>query len=139
MKESNPCFCVSVRGLANLLTQLYDDRMAPFDLKVTQYSVMKKIVDKPNSTISEIAQMSDLDRTTLTRSLRILERDGWLEFVKAKDQREKRLRIKATKTSDFDRAQRAWQQVQRELSALIDLDPIRKADEQLSKINARTK
>lgn len=139
MKESNPCFCVSVRGLANRLTQLYDDRMAPFDLKVTQYSVMKKIVDKPNSTISEIAQMSDLDRTTLTRSLRILERDGWLEFVKAKDQREKRLQIKATKTSDFDRAQRAWQQVQRELSALIDLDPIRKADEQLSKINAGTK
>ena len=139
MKESNPCFCVSVRGLANRLTQLYDDRMAPFDLKVTQYSVMKKIVDKPNSTISEIAQMSDLDRTTLTRSLRILERDGWLEFVKAKDQREKRLQIKATKTSDFDRAQRAWQQVQKELSALIDLDPIRKADEQLSKINAGTK
>ena len=139
MKESNPCFCVSVRGLANRLTQLYDDRMAPFDLRVTQYSVMKKIVDKPNSTISEIAQMSDLDRTTLTRSLRILERDGWLEFVKAKDQREKRLQIKATKTSDFDRAQRAWQQVQRELSALIDLDPIRKADEQLSKINAGTK
>ena len=139
MKESNPCFCVSVRGLANRLTQLYDDRMAPFDLRVTQYSVMKKIVDKPNSTISEIAQMSDLDRTTLTRSLRILERDGWLEFVKAKDQREKRLQIKATKTSDFDRAQRAWQQVQRELSALIDLDPIRKADEQLSKINTRTK
>ena len=139
MKESNPCFCVSVRGLANRLTQLYDDRMAPFDLRVTQYSVMKKIVDKPNSTISEIAQMCDLDRTTLTRSLRILERDGWLEFVKAKDQREKRLQIKATKTSDFDRAQRAWQQVQRELSALIDLDPIRKADEQLSKINAGTK
>ena len=139
MKESNPCFCVSVRGLANRLTQLYDDRMAPFDLRVTQYSVMKKIVDKPNSTISEIAQMSDLDRTTLTRSLRILERDGWLEFVKAKDQREKRLQIKATKTSDFDRAQRAWQQVQKELSALIDLDPIRKADEQLSKINAGTK
>mgnify|MGYP000503383045 FL=1 len=139
MKESNPCFCVSVRGLANRLTQLYDDRMTPFDLKVTQYSVMKKIVDKPNSTISEIAQMCDLDRTTLTRSLRILERDGWLEFVKAKDQREKRLQIKATKTSDFDRAQRAWQQVQKELSALIDLDPIRKADEQLSKINAGTK
>ena len=139
MKESNPCFCVSVRGLANRLTQLYDDRMAPFDLKVTQYSVMKKIVDKPSSTISEIAQMCDLDRTTLTRSLRILERDGWLEFVKAKDQREKRLQMKATKTSDFDRAQRAWQQVQRELSALIDLDPIRKADEQLSNINARTK
>ena len=139
MKESTPCFCVSVRGLANRLTQLYDDRMAPFDLKITQYSVMKKIVEKPNSTISEIAQMCDLDRTTLTRSLRILERDGWLEFVKAKDQREKRLQIKATKTSDFDRAQRAWQQVQRELSALIDLDPIRKADEQLSKINAGTK
>lgn len=139
MKESNPCFCVSVRGLANRLTQLYDDRMAPFDLKVTQYSVMKKIVDKPNSTISEIAQMCDLDRTTLTRSLRILERDGWLEFVKAKDKREKRLQIKATKTSDFDRAARAWQQVQKELSALIDLDPIRKADEQLSKINAGTK
>ena len=139
MKESNPCFCVSVRGLANRLTQLYDDRMAPFDLRVTQYSVMKKIVDKPNSTISEIAQMSDLDRTTLTRSLRILERDGWLEFVKAEDQRKKRLQIKATKTPDFYRAQRAWQQVQKELSALIDLDPIRKADEQLSKINARTK
>ena len=139
MKGSNPCFCVSVRALANRLTQLYDDRMAPFDLKVTQYSVMKKIVDKPNSTISEIAQMCDLDRTTLTRSLRILERNGWLEFVKAKDQREKRLHIKATKTSDFDRAQQAWRLLQSELSAHIDLDPIRKADEQLNKINARAR
>ena len=138
MKESNPCFCVSVRGLANRLTQLYDDRMAPFDLKVTQSSVMKKIVDKPNSTISEIAQMCDLDRTTLTRSLRILERDCLLEYVKAEDQRENRLQINATKPSDFDRAQRAWQQVQKELSALIDLAPIRKADEQLSKVNSRT-
>ncbi len=140
MKNDSTCICINARGLAHRLTQLYDQRMAASGLKVTQYSVIKKVIDQPDSRVSEIAQACGLDRTTLTRNLRVLERDGWIELTESADKREKRIRFARGRRSDFQRARAAWEQLQNELADLVDTSVLKNAEQQITeKLEESTK
>jgi len=133
MNNDTTCICINARGLAQRLTQLYDQRMAQSGLKVTQYSVLKRIIDQPDSTVSEIAHACGLDRTTLTRNLSVLERDGWIEWVHSTDKREKRVRLLPERQSDFQIARAAWEALQHELAALVDTSALKAAEQQITR------
>jgi len=70
---TDPCVCISTRKAANALTNLYDGALAKSGIKVTQYSLLKKIHGSPEMTINELSKLTKLNRTTLTRNLAILE------------------------------------------------------------------
>lgn len=140
MKIETECFCITARGLANRLTQLYDQRLETCGLKVTQYSVIKKIVKQPEITVSELATQCQLDRTTLTRNLYVLEKNGWIEFTEGSDRRQKRVRLRSEKANAFQAACATWAQLQNELNALVDLDSIRISEQQITeKLRGQTK
>lgn len=133
MTYDSTCICINARGLAQRLTQLYDQRMAESGLKVTQYSVLKRIIDQPDSTVSEIAHACGLDRTTLTRNLGVLEREDWIEWVQSTDKREKRVRLLPNRTSDFQHARIAWEALQQELADLVDASALKAAEQQITR------
>ena len=132
MHNMNQCFCTSARGLANRWTQLYDHRLKSTGLKVTQYSVVKKIVNRPNITVSELATDCQLDRTTLTRNLSVLEKKGWIDVIEGLDRRQKHVRLKPEKEDAFVSARRIWEQTQNELSELVNLDNMQLLDRQIT-------
>jgi DNA-binding MarR family transcriptional regulator len=140
MNFENECFCITARGLANRLTQLYDQRLESCGLKVTQYSVIKKIVKQPEITVSELATQCQLDRTTLTRNLHVLEKNGWIDFTEGFDKRQKRVRLRSEKANAFQAACATWAQLQDELNTVVNLDSIRISDQQITeKLKGQTK
>ena len=58
------------------MTQIYDDALRPFDLKLTQYSVLVNLLDRPGINITDLADLLETDRTTLTRNLGPLQKRG---------------------------------------------------------------
>ena len=140
MNDDNACFCITARGLANRLTQLYDKRLESSGLKVTQYSVIKKIVNRPDISVSELATQCQLDRTTLTRNLHILEKNGWIEFTEGSDKRQKRVRLRPEKENAFQMACATWEQLQDELNTVVNLESIRISEQQITeKLKRQTK
>jgi DNA-binding MarR family transcriptional regulator len=140
MNDDNACFCITARGLANRLTQLYDQRLETCGLKVTQYSVIKKIVKQPEITVSELATQCHLDRTTLTRNLHVLEKNGWIEFTEGSDRRQKRVRLTSEKANAFRAACATWEELQDELNTLVNLESIRISEQQIKeKLKGHTK
>src|ERR1700742_2652691 len=60
---------------------LYDAALAPFGIKTTQRSILNHIAGAGAPTINELAAALVMDAGALTRTLRPLERDGWVQSL----------------------------------------------------------
>ncbi len=83
----DPCICTGLRRAAHAVSQAYDAALAPVGLKVTMYRLLKTVacLERPN--ITGLAAAMDLDRSTLGRNLRVLERDGLVRLRGGEDGR----------------------------------------------------
>lgn len=80
------CACLQARGKARFLTEEYDRIMAPSGLRITQFNLVAPLLVGPCS-MSDLAKAAAIDRTTLTRNLRPLERKGFVTLHDGKDAR----------------------------------------------------
>ena len=81
------CYCTLARRSARVLTEFYDAALIPSGLKITQYSLLRAVERLEQSSLTELAEATGLDRSTLGRNLRVLERAGFVVLGPAKDER----------------------------------------------------
>src|SRR5262245_19800650 len=74
------CPALRVRQASRVLAKLFDDELAPFGLLSSQLPILAAaaLFGDSGATMSNFAQALLMDRTTLTRSIRPLERAGLL-------------------------------------------------------------
>jgi DNA-binding MarR family transcriptional regulator len=63
----------------------------------------------------ELGQIRAMDSTTLTRTLRIMGREGWIAERRGEDRRERLLRLAKPGRDQFNRALPAWEKAQAQL------------------------
>lgn len=113
--DSANCNCLAVRQAARYITQFYDRHLAAVGLRSTQYSVLAKLKRRGPMSINELAGQLVMDRTTLGRNVKPLERDGLIAIrPDPADQRSKILHLTKTGRARFGRAHRAWVEAQRQ-------------------------
>lgn len=89
------CTNTALRLAARRLGQLYDEALAPLDLKATQLGLMAEIhkltgPDQQGPTLQDLASRLAIQLSALTHALRPLVRDGMVELRQdAKDRRTK--------------------------------------------------
>jgi len=99
-----PCMCASLRRASRALTQLYDDALRPLGLRATQFTVLQALSLAGKVSQGELGQLLVMDSTTLTRTLRILSAQGWIENRPGKDRRERWLRLTSAGHHQLKRA-----------------------------------
>jgi len=72
------CHCQSLRQAARRVTTFYDAALAPLGLRVSQFSILARLDQDGPHGIQALAAELVMDRTTLGRNIRPLERDGLL-------------------------------------------------------------
>src|ERR1700741_2759904 len=88
------CNCLAVRQAARHITQFYDAFLLPAGLRTTQFSILVKLRRLGPMTINALAAEMVMDRTTLGRNIRPLQRDGLIAVVRGNtDRRSKQLRL----------------------------------------------
>ena len=103
------CTCFAVRRAARHVTQLYDAHLAPTGLRTTQYSLLKALAQPGPHSLGGVAARMGLDRTTLGRNLRPLERDGLVSIdVDPADRRGRALTITDRGVAKLHHAQACW-------------------------------
>lgn len=96
MVEPTPipvCTCLAVRQGARQLTQFYDRHLAPTGLRATQYPILARLGRSGPLSINALATGMVMDRTTLGRALRPLERDGLVAIGVGRDARTRELSL----------------------------------------------
>ena len=72
----NSCLCHRTRMASRAVTRLYDDILRPTGLRATQLAVLVAVGNEDATSITELAKFMGMDRSTLTRNLTPLEREG---------------------------------------------------------------
>jgi DNA-binding MarR family transcriptional regulator len=108
------CNCLAVRQAARNLTSIYDHALDPINLRVTQFSILYKLESRGKIRISELADILVMDRTTLTRNVRPLERAGLLAYRQGDDRREHWLTLTPAGRAKFKTALTYWARAQNE-------------------------
>jgi len=86
----NRCTCFAVRRTARALTQMYDAALAPAGIRSTQYMILAAIGDRTDVSVNDLADTMVMDRTTMGRNLRLLERDGLVTLNTPHEDRRRR-------------------------------------------------
>ena len=107
------CNCFAVRSAARHVSQYYDRYLAATGLRTTQFSILAKLKRLGPLTINELARQMVMDRTTLGRNIKPLERDGLVSIEPAQsDRRAKELRLTKTGEKQLEAGFEAWSRAQ---------------------------
>ena len=118
------CNCAMVRKAARHVTQLYDRHLAPAALTVTQYGMMARIGREGSLTVNGLAATMAIDRTTLGRNLKPLERDGLVTSkVDARDARRRVLSLTKAGRERLCAARPLWAEAQKSFEASFGSEP----------------
>lgn len=121
-RSLDTCICMDMRTAAHKLTQLYDAAMAPSGMSVTQFSQLHKLLKLKNPTLRELSEACGLDRSTLGRNIRVLEKLGFVSMKVGTDARTKTIQVTKKGKVAFDEAAPRWYAVQSELNDRLGTD-----------------
>jgi DNA-binding MarR family transcriptional regulator len=81
--------------------------------------LLSAIASRPKSNQSALARTLAFDKTTLSRNLALLKKNGWVEYVATDDQRERGLRLTAAGTGLLAAARPGWRRAQKRLQSAM--------------------
>ncbi len=110
-----PCACANLRRAARVVSQRYEQAMRPAGIKVTQFTLLQALTLAGNISQGKLGELLGLDSTTLTRTLLLLKKKGWIESKPGEDRREIRLGLTAAGKRKYAMALPYWESAQRQL------------------------
>jgi DNA-binding MarR family transcriptional regulator len=119
------CACTLLRQAARVATRHFDEALATSGLRISQLSILTTLRYVGPKTINELAEVMVLDRTTLGRNLRPLQRDGFLAVETGKDDRRtKKLALTKKGENVASRAMASWGNAQTGFENAMGLDNV---------------
>ena len=112
--DQTECNCLALRQAARHVSQFYDGHLASEGLKTTQYSILAKLNRLGPLSINKLAESMVMDRTTLGRAVRPLQRDKLLVIGAGDDGRTRSLKLTPAGQARLKAAAAKWREAQKE-------------------------
>jgi len=123
------CLCLHAQRAARALARRFDEALRPFDLTNQQFSLLMALNRPEPPTMSPVAELLAMDRTTLTAALKPLEWRGLLKVdADPKDRRSRRLRLTDAGHAVLLKALPIWKQTHLDIGKErpdLDMDGLR--------------
>jgi DNA-binding MarR family transcriptional regulator len=108
LEGTGSCASFNFRRAARAVTSLYDRAFEPYGIRSTQFSILVGIAKTQPTSISALAELLVIDSTTLTRSLRLLKRQGLLSISERSTKRQRFLALTRKGESILGASLPAW-------------------------------
>lgn len=119
-RKMSRCYCSLLRAATRRIGSVYDDALAPLGVNVAQYSLLRLIERLQPISFTELGRVAELDRSTVGRNVRVLERIGLVETGRGEDdQREAVVRLVALGCQVLEQAAPLWDECQREIETRL--------------------
>jgi DNA-binding MarR family transcriptional regulator len=107
------CACDQLRRVTRGVTQVYDNAVVPSGLKITQLPIFVGLASEGDLPLTVLADALALDRTTLTRNLKVLEDRGLIRtYEHADDARVRMVSMTLDGSAMLTQALERWARVQ---------------------------
>ena len=81
MSAAENCVCFNLRWVTRAVTQFYDAVMRWHGIRPTQGSILASLQARNSWNMAELSDWLGMERTTLVRNLRPLQRDGFVKTI----------------------------------------------------------
>ena len=115
IKVAGGCACFNLRKTTRVVTQLYDRIRRPSGLNGTQFTLLAAVAIIGAPTIAGLAKRLVMDRTTLTRNIKPLEKQGLLTSAAGEDQRTRIVTLTTKGRTSLLEAFPLWQKAQKSI------------------------
>lgn len=137
IQMAQACNCLALRQAARFVTQLYERHLAPVGVTPAQFSIMANLSYRPGLVMSELADTLVMDRTTLLRALKPLQRDGFVAAAASEhDARAHALSLTKLGERTYAHAKVAWQAAQDEFDTQFGRDRAKALRDELFSLTA---
>ncbi len=117
------CACATARQMARVLTQLYDAKLRSSGVEAPQFGLLMTLEKQGPCNQAELGRRYALDKTTVSRNLKVLERNGWIHSSVGSDRRQRQFALTAEGRKKLDAAKPEWKKAQGELrSGMSDIE-----------------
>ncbi|MBB4261350.1 MarR family winged helix-turn-helix transcriptional regulator [Bradyrhizobium sp. CIR3A] len=114
------CYCTQLRRASSAFTKLYDEALRPQGLRITQFSMLRGLARLDKATLTELADELALDRTTMSRGVKLLIDAGWVDVAAGQeDGRERILSLSGHGKKKLQDALPAWSKAQAKVEAFM--------------------
>jgi DNA-binding MarR family transcriptional regulator len=103
------CPAFNIRAASRVITQLFDEILKPTGLQITQFAVLVGVVSLDSPSINQLAKGLVMDRTTLTRNLKPLEKEGLIKITSGDDKRTHFVKITPKGKSAMEKTLPYWE------------------------------
>jgi DNA-binding MarR family transcriptional regulator len=110
-----PCACQNLRRLSRVVTRIYDQELSPAGLEITQFGLLTALAAVGEANQKRLSAGFAMDSTTLTRTLGLLRKQGWVRARRGKDRRERLFSLTETGRRQMAMAQPHWERAERRL------------------------
>jgi len=113
--ECAACTCFNTRKLSRVITHVFDEAFKKIGFRGTQFTPLIMIFARGPVTVNKLSEYLVMDRTTLGRNLKPLERDGLIQIKQGLDKREKLISITDKGKKLLTKAFPVWQETQKKI------------------------
>ncbi|MFG1477173.1 MarR family winged helix-turn-helix transcriptional regulator [Xanthobacter sp. V4C-4] len=120
------CHCNTLRLAARRLSATYDAALAPLGINIAQYALLRVVAHRQPVSLTTLGQLQGLDRSTVGRNVRVLERLGALATGRNdQDQREAVVRLTESGADLLAKAHPLWAACQSAVETKVGADKLR--------------
>ncbi len=116
------CCCFNLRKITRAVTQLFDHCLEKIGIRATQFTLLVTLASTHAKTLTDIADELIMDRTTLTRNLKPLERNALIKSIITIDKRAKSYALTDKGHAVLNQALPLWEITQNNLVELLGQD-----------------
>ena len=110
-----PCACQNLRRVTRVVTRIYDQELRKAGLEITQFGLLTALALTDEATQKRLSTGFAMDSTTLTRTLGLLLKQGWVRVRRGKDRRERLFRLTQAGKRQMAEAQPYWERAEQRL------------------------
>jgi DNA-binding MarR family transcriptional regulator len=133
------CVCQKARVAARALTRFYDRYFAGSEIEPTQFDLLVAVRLSEPVPLAALAGHLGLERTTLTRNLGLLQRDGLVRIDRGDDARQRLLSLTQAGRRALKRSMTYWKRAQQAAMSVLGKEDFARLSEALSLSNKFTK
>lgn len=136
VEAARVCACFNLRRASRAVTRLYDEVLSPGGLRSTSFVALVLIQAEGELPLPRLARALGLDRSTLTRNLKPLVRDGLVKVSRSGGTRMASIAVTPKGQKALARSIPLWQEAQRRFEASLGADHWARMLAQLSAVVA---
>ncbi|WP_220473904.1 MarR family winged helix-turn-helix transcriptional regulator, partial [Klebsiella pneumoniae] len=128
------CHCILLRKATRKVSSYYDEALAPLGVNIGQFSLLRNIRRMEPVSLTDLAHKVELDRSTVGRNAKVLERLELIAIGHGEDQREAVLMIAEKGREILDKGAPLWDGVQDDIEARLGREKARQLQELLAEL-----